>query len=101
VRQLAEQTGHSTTKLYRIIGRCLAQPPASFSDGLPRCRHFIADGTFLHRPQSLLALMDAETNTVVAGQYPISESSQAQLLAFLPAPWWRSMATLTLVPPRQ
>lgn len=27
--------------------------------------------------------MDAQTNTVVAGQYPISESSEAQLLAFL------------------
>jgi len=43
----------------------------------------IIDGTFLHRPVSIVALMAAETNTVISGIYGISENSEPQLLTFL------------------
>lgn len=56
-------------------------PPPSALD-LGQCQHFILDGTFLHRPRSLVALMDAQTHMLVAGQYGVSENSEPQLLAF-------------------
>jgi len=49
---------------------------------LEQCHHFVFDGTFLHRPNGIAALMDARTHTLVAGQYDISESSQPQLMEF-------------------
>jgi hypothetical protein len=56
-----------------------APPPIS---NLVQCRHFIFDGTYLHRPHGLVALMDACTYTLVAGKYGVSESSQPQLKLF-------------------
>lgn len=56
-------------------------PPPSMLD-LEQCRHFILDGTFLHRPRSLIALMDAQTHTIVSGQYGVSENSEPQLQEF-------------------
>ena len=64
VRQLADQSGHSTSKLYQIINYHVKQKPLSTS-GLGRYQHFIMDGTFIHRPCSLIALMDAETHTII------------------------------------
>lgn len=43
----------------------------------------VFDGTFLHRPKSIVALMDAETNTIISGTYGISENSESQLTSFL------------------
>lgn len=42
----------------------------------------IFDGTFLHRPVSIVTLMDAKTNTVIAGKYDVRENSNSQLIAF-------------------
>jgi hypothetical protein len=81
VRQLADQSGHSMNKLYQIINYHVKQKPLPIY-GLGRYQHFIMDGTFTHRPCSLIALMDAETHTIVAGQYGVSESSDPQLSAF-------------------
>ena len=82
VRQLEDQSEHSQRKLYRLINYHLQQklPPATLDLG--KYRHFILDGTFLHRPCSLIALMDAQTRTVIAGQYGVSENSEPQLLNF-------------------
>ncbi len=52
-------------------------------DGLRQSRYFILDGTFLHRPESMVALMDAQTHVIVAGKYGVSESSESQLGDFL------------------
>lgn len=43
----------------------------------------IFDGTFLHRPKSIAALMDAATNIVVSGKYDVRENSERHLTAFL------------------
>jgi hypothetical protein len=81
VRQLANQSGHSPNKLYQIINYHVKQNPPPMS-GIEKYQHFILDGTFIRRPCSLIALMDAETHTIVAGQYGVSENSEPQLLKF-------------------
>jgi len=81
VRQLSSQSKHSPAKLYRLISYYLEQAPPPSGLGLAQCR-FILDGTFLHRPRSLIALMDANSHQVVASQYPVSELSIPQLEAF-------------------
>lgn len=55
----------------------------------------IFDGTFLHRPVSIVALMDAETNTVISGEYDVRENSEPQLTAFLKPLKGRSLAPLS------
>lgn len=82
VRQLARQSGHSPRTLYRRIAAALAQTPPLRLPDPQRHRYLLFDGTFLHRPQSLVALMDATTHTLVRGQYGVSESSAPQLWAF-------------------
>jgi len=65
-----------------MINCQLQQTPPPSTLELGQCRHFILDGTFLHRPHSLIALMNAQTHTIVAGQYGVSENSEPQLLKF-------------------
>ncbi len=81
-RQLSRQSGHSPAKLYRMINYNLEQTPPGSTLGLGQRQCFILDGTFLNRPRSLVALMDAQTNMVLAGQYGVSENSESQLSAF-------------------
>ncbi len=45
-------------------------------------QHLLFDGTFLHKPLSIVALMDGETNTVIAGKYGVAENSNEQLRGF-------------------
>ncbi len=82
VRQLSEQSGHSPSTLKRIIQRNLLSWPPVFLQALNASRHLIFDGTFLHRPVSIVTLMDAMTKTIIAGQYGVSENSMPQLFAF-------------------
>lgn len=82
VRQLSRQSKHSPAKLYRMINYYLEQTPPQPLLRLRQCQHLIMDGTFLHRPNSLIALMDAENRQVMTGQYPVSENSEPQLTAF-------------------
>lgn len=81
VRQLAKQSGYNTRKLYRMINYNLKQKPP-LTSSLGQYQHFVLDGTFLQRPCSIIALMNAETHKIIAGKYGVSESSEPQLLAF-------------------
>jgi len=65
-----------------MINYYLKQDPPPITLPLAHCRHFILDGTFLHRPTSLIALMDAVSHQVVASKYPASERSVLQLADF-------------------
>ncbi|MBT9150899.1 MAG: hypothetical protein DDT40_01078 [candidate division WS2 bacterium] len=56
--------------------------PALKNNSLEEYQHLIFDGTFLHRPTSIVALMVAENNTIISGTYGISENSERQLLSF-------------------
>ena len=82
VRQMAKQSRYSPRKLYHMINNCLKQTPVTPGLDLGHIKHYLIDGTFLHRPHSLIALMDAQTHTLVAGQYGVSENSEPQLLNF-------------------
>jgi Transposase, Mutator family len=65
-----------------MINYCLKQTPPQSTFDLGQYRHFILDGTFLQRPRSIIALMDAQTHMLMAGQYDISENSEPQLYEF-------------------
>lgn len=82
-RQLSCRSGYSPGKLYRMINYYLKETPAWSWQLLRQGRYFIIDGTFLHRPRTLIALMDAQRHSIVTGRYPVSESSEAQLTVFL------------------
>jgi hypothetical protein len=79
---LSQQSGHSQTKLYRIINHWLSEAQNQSENTLEQHRYLILDGTFLHRPVSIITLMDAETNKIIAGKYGVSENSERQLLSF-------------------
>lgn len=42
----------------------------------------IFDGTFIKRPKSVVAVMDAANNTVIKGTYDVRENSDSELAAF-------------------
>lgn len=79
---MASQSGHSPTKLYRIIDYWLKEGVPDNNRSLANHRYLIFDGTFLHRPTSIVALMDAETRRIITGRYGVSESSERQLRSF-------------------
>ncbi len=81
VRQITRETAHSPAKIRRIINYWLDHPPAH-SSALSQCKYLLFDGTFLKHPRCIVALMDGEANTVLAGRYGISEYSDRQLLDF-------------------
>lgn len=82
VRQLSQQSGHGRDKLRRIIGDWLERTPPESEVSLEKERYLVFDGTFLHRPISIVAVMDASTNSIIRGQYDINESSERQLRSF-------------------
>ena len=82
VRQLVQQSGHSRPWLYRLIDSFLAQvPPTPILDP-QSAQHLLFDGTFLHRPHSIVVLMDGQTHTLIRGQFDVRENSESQLRAF-------------------
>ena len=83
IRQLAKQSGHSPWKLRRIIKYYLVQTPPETAVAMEKCQHMIIDGTYIHRTQGLVALLDADTHRLVGGKYAVSESSWPQLKSFL------------------
>lgn len=82
VRQLCQQSGHSRDKLYRIIDYWLTRSPEPDYSSLGECAYMIFDGTFLHRPISIIVLMDGTTRSVISGKYGVSENSIADLAGF-------------------
>ncbi len=82
VRQLSLQSGHSERKLHRLIDHILADtPPTSVLDSQAP-RYLLFDGTFLHRPHSIVVLMDGQTRRVIRGQFGVRESSEQELRVF-------------------
>lgn len=65
-----------------MISHYLLQPRVEPVMRLAQCQHFIFDGTYLHRPLGLVALMDAQTHRLVTGQYSVPENSFPQLVEF-------------------
>lgn len=82
VRQLCQQSKHNRTKLYNIINHWLSHPPVIDNGTVCSSKYVTFDGTFLHRPTSIVVLMDAQTNTVLNGKFGIRENSEPQLRSF-------------------
>ena len=66
-----------------MINHYLKQMPPEPVSNLEQYQRLILDGTFLRRPSSLIALMDANTHTLIAGQYGVPENSEPKLIKFL------------------
>jgi hypothetical protein len=58
-----------------LVDGCLRTSPKASVDSLKHHQHLLFDGTFLHKPISIVTLMDGETNTVIAGKYGVEENS--------------------------
>lgn len=82
IRQLSQQSTHSSAKLYGIINYWLSHPPEDDRSVAKSCKHAIFDGTFLHRPNSIVILMDAQTNILLDGKFGIKENSEYQIRSF-------------------
>lgn len=65
-----------------MINSQLKQPPPQTALGLKKYQHLIFDGTFLQRPRSIVALMDASSHKLITGQYGVAENSDVQLQEF-------------------
>ena len=82
MRQLSLQSGHSRPWLYRLIDSFLADAPTTPTLGPQPAQHLLFDGTFLHRPHSIVVLMDGQTRQLVRGQFDVRENSELELRAF-------------------
>ena len=82
VRQLALQSRHNQQKLHRLIDSFLADVPPVSMLNPQTALYLLFDGTFLHRPHSIVVLMDAQTHTLVRGQFDVRENSGPELRAF-------------------
>ena len=79
VRQLSAQSGYSVSTVRRIIKYWLVQPPNN-TVSLTECRYLVVDGTYLQgRDNSIVVLMDAERNEVLAGAYGIKEGQSSMI----------------------
>jgi len=82
VRQLCQHSGHSRAKLYNIINYWLDRSSDVNNDAICNIKYVTFDGTFLHRPNSIVVLMNAQTNTLLDGKFGIRENSEPQLRSF-------------------
>jgi hypothetical protein len=74
-------SGHSASKLRRIIQHWLDNPPELASD-FSDLKYLIFDGTFIHGRKSIVTLMDGLDHLVKAGEYGIRENSVSDLNSF-------------------
>jgi transposase-like protein len=65
-----------------MINDQLKEATPSAMLALEQCQYLVFDGTFLQRPRSLVALMDARSHRLITGQYGVSENSDTQLATF-------------------
>ena len=82
IRQLVQQSRHSRPWLRRLIDSFLADAPPSMTLEPETAKHLLFDGTFLHRPHSIVVLMDGQTHRLVQGQFDVRENSEPELRAF-------------------
>lgn len=77
MRQLHLQSRLTIRTLRRIIDYWLERVIPPIGD-LSSCRHAVVDSTYIHgRRCAVTVVMDATTNTVIAGQYGLHESHRA------------------------
>ncbi len=82
IRQLALQSRHSQRKLRRLIDGFLADTPPTPVLEPQAARYVLFDGTFLHRPNSIVVLMDGQFHSLVRGRFGVRENSETELRTF-------------------
>lgn len=83
MRQLGHHSNFSKAKLQTIIDHGLKRNPKINGQFLTNGKHLLLDATFLHRPVSIVAIMDAQTRKIICGQHGVRESSPHEMFAFL------------------
>jgi hypothetical protein len=81
VRQLVQQSRRNRPSMRRLIDSFLTDQPSTQALD-PDTRYLLFDGTFLHRPNSIVVLMDGQTHRVVRGQFGVRENSEPELRTF-------------------
>jgi transposase-like protein len=74
-------SGHSNSKLRRVIQYWLNNPPEPRKD-FSLMKNILFDGTYIQGRKSIIGLMDGFNNEIYAGQYGIAENSIPQLRTF-------------------
>ncbi len=82
VRQLVQQSRRNRPSLRRLIDSFLADAPPKSALEPQATRYLLFDGTFLHRPHSIVVLMDGQNHRLVRGQFNVRENSEPELRAF-------------------
>ena len=82
VRQLSQQSKHSSSKLYRILNYWLKKTSHQNLQSIQNCKHAIFDGTFLHRPNSIVVMMSAKHKQILFGKYGVCENSERDMFNF-------------------
>lgn len=82
VRQLTDRTKHSASKIYRILDYWIKEPTTWNSENKEICCYAIFDWTFLHRPNSIVAIINADKNEIVSGEYGVHENSEKEMYKF-------------------
>lgn len=76
MRQLSKISGLSRSTLRRSMKYWLARPPTTMPcPGIDPVSHLICDGTFLEHRTGIYAVMDAESNTLVHGEFAVPEGA--------------------------
>src|SRR5260370_33991825 len=74
LRQLATHSGYSVSTIRRIIEYWLTEPPPVRED-LSHFPYMMFDGTFLERRRGIYAALDAQSRSIVHGQYAMTEGT--------------------------
>lgn len=82
IRQLKHFSHHHERKLRYIVNRSLNTYPDNPHKSYSQHKYLIFDGTFLFQRKGIVALMDAQSCTIISGKYGISESSHKDLHSF-------------------
>jgi hypothetical protein len=82
VRQLSDQSGYSERSLNRLLSFYLRDNPKAETVISDSVKHIVFDGTYLHRPNSIVGLMNGENHELVDAVYGISENKRYDLLRY-------------------
>ena len=81
VRQIQQQIKYSSSKIYRIINHWIIESTKEIKQ-IYDCKNAIFDGTYIHRPNSIVAIMDANKNEIISGEYGVRENSYKEIYNF-------------------
>jgi len=82
VAQLQALSGHSSSKLLRLIHRWLKSPPLQ-KKPLVLAQYIVFDGSFVYkRTRAVVALIDGYSGKLITCQYGVKENSKSELVTF-------------------